>query len=438
VWQSTQPSLHHDAAGALQRLEEPQQQQPRRHCGRRSELEIAVAVFATVFSVAVPLDHEAQQSPQVELMYELGAPFDAAKPTVILVTDGQQFRVAPGRMRAEQAELLGDGFNVVGIYGRGATAAFQAAARANDGSIDWPRALAIFRAQQWVDDIEAVRGHLLGREGRVSLYGTSGGALLVHQYLARHGRHVRFAFTSATVEPWVARSLRLRTDRFWDEISSDDRVRLERALASGATDRSLAMALLQRQNFFVPLERLPDERAGLIRALEANDQARLAQLREAYQVDAVRHLMQSPRGVAIRVREYEFAAAGHEDSLLERPGVYPDLEVEVAAARPLLDLLATGRVSAPVFDTRAAHALDTEVFVLAGHGDHTADWRASITVAARYPRGILFVADDNHRFDRMRASGAYMGLLRAFLAGGSASGEFRAALEGAEGHRWRE
>ncbi len=399
---------------------------------------IALPVLAAAASVVVPLDHAEPGARRMELGYELGAPFDPTKPTALLVTDGQQFRVAPGRMQAEQAALFGDGFNVVGLYGRGATEAFQEATRTVGGQIDWVRAFTIFRAEQWVEDLDAVRRQLLGENGRVALYGTSGGALLVHQYLARHGRHVSFAFTSATVEPWIAGALRLRSDRFWDEISRDDRVHLERALAAHPSDRPQAMALLQRQNFFVPLERLATERAALIRALEAGDASRLAELRTAYQVDAVRQLIESPRGIAIRVREYEFAAPGREEELLESPGVHPDLEVEVAAARPLLELRASGRLPVPVFDTRTAHALGTEVFVLAGHGDHTADWRTSIALAARYPDGVLFVADDNHRFDRMRASGVYGALVRTFLAGGAASPAFREALARAESHRWRE
>lgn len=396
------------------------------------------ALLAVVASVVVPLDHADPGSPRAELRYELGAPFDRAKPTVVLVTDGQQFRVTPGRMAEEQRELFGDGFNVVGLYGRGATPEFQQAATGKGGHVDWQRAFTIFRAEQWVEDIDAVRRRLLGADGRVSLYGASGGALLVHQYLARHGRWVARAFTAATVEPWVVGALGLRTDRFWDELAPEDRQRLQRALAARPGERDLAMMLLQRQNFFVPPDRLPSERTALIRALEAGNRARLAELRKEYQVDAVRELMDSPRGIAIRVREYEFAVPAREAERLAQGGVHPDLEVHAMAARPLLDLHAAGRLAAPVFDARAAHGLATEVFVLAGASDHTVDWRSSIAVAARYPAGTLLVADDDHTFKRLRASGGYVALLRAFLAGGPGSAAFEKALAEASPLRWRE
>lgn len=396
---------------------------------------LALAVAA---SVLVPLDHADPRSPRLELRYELGAPFDRAKPTVFLVTDGQQFRIAPGRMAAEQRELFGDGFNVVGLYGRGATPEFQRAALGPDGKVDWTRAFTTFRAEQWVEDIDAVRRHLLGADGRMALYGTSGGALLAHQYLARYGSKVTRAFTAATVEPWVVGALRLRTDRFWEELGADDRGRLQRALAARPAERGLAVLLLQRQNFFVPVERLGGERTALIGALEAGDAARLAHLRREYQVDAVRELMDSPRGIAIRVREYEFALPAGDHQRLRDPGVHPDLEVHVMAARPLLDLHAAGRLPAPVFDSSATHGLAAEVFVLAGGRDHTVDWRSAVAVAARYPKGRLFLADDDHTFKRLRAAGSYLALLRGFLAGGAESDAFRKALDHAQPLRWRE
>ncbi|HKQ62792.1 MAG TPA: alpha/beta fold hydrolase [Candidatus Polarisedimenticolaceae bacterium] len=398
---------------------------------------VVTLLFAAAAVVSVPLDHGDPASARFELGYELGAPFDPAKPTVLYVTDGQQFRVAPGRGPELQQEF-GDGFNVVGIYGRGSAPACQQAALGPDGRIDWERAWRLFRAEQWVGDLDAVRRQLLGPDGRLSLFGASGGALLVHQYLARHGEHVARAFTSAVVEPWVVAALGLKTDRFWEELSADDRERLARALAARPAERDVAITLLQRQNFFVPLDRLAGERSTLIRTLEAQDAAKLAELRETYQVDAIQQLFDSPRGIAIRVREYEFAVPAGEAERLKEPGLHPDLEVHARAARPLLELRAAGKVPDPVFDASASHRLQTEVLVVAGHGDHTCDWRTSIAVATRYPRGLLFVADDDHMLARMNASGTYSALLRAFLAGGPQSEEFRRALARAETHRWRE
>src|SRR5262245_508637 len=188
-----------------------------------------VVLLALAATVSVPLDHARPDSRRADLGYELGAAFDAAKPTVLYVTDGQQFRVTPGRVAAIQKDLFGDAFNVVATYGRGATEAFQRAAMREDGSVDWARAWTIFRAEQWVEDLDAVRRAVVGREGKVVVFGTSGGALLAHQYLARYGRHVTRAFTSATVDPWVVAQLGLTTDRFWSEISGQDRERVSRA-----------------------------------------------------------------------------------------------------------------------------------------------------------------------------------------------------------------
>lgn len=386
-----------------------------------------IALCLVAASVTVPIDWADPASPRVDLGYELGADFDPAKPTVVFVTDGQQFRVARGRMKDIQAGTFGGGFNVVGIYGRGAEEPFQKAATREDGSVDWVRAWTIFRAEQWVEDVEAVRRAVLGADGKVALYGASGGALLAHQYVAAHGDRVIRVFTAASVEPWVAGDLGIDTDRFEDEITPEDRTKLREALAQGSVDRDLAMMLLQRQNFFVPPASLAKERSELIAAIATGDSARMEALRKDYQVDAVRKLIDSPRGIAIRVREYEFAVPAGEVARLASGRIAPDLEVHVTSARPLLDLHAAGKIPAPQFDATGCHRFEGEVLVLAGLRDHTVDWRTSIAVAARYPRGRLLLVDDDHMFSDTRVGGTYDELLRSFLADGFSGEAVRTA-----------
>lgn len=391
--------------------------------------------------VAVPLDHQAPTGPSTFLRYELGAPFDAAKPTVFVIADAQQFYVRTGAMPALQASLFGDGFNVVGILGRATNPAFLRASLDNEGHTDWRAAWRIFNSAQWVEDIEAVRLKLLGEHGRVLLYGRSGGAFLIHQYLAVHGDHVERAWTQAPLNPYIAAGLGLRADHFWEEIGAYDPASqglLRQALARAPGERARWLRILQRQNFFVPLARRDQERARLIRAMAAGDTAVIDAAGKAYQVDEVARMMAAPEGVAILVRLYEFKAPFIARARPRDDGIHPGEETFRDQVRPLRRLEEQGLIAPVAFDPAPLHRLDAEVFVLAGRHDHTADYRASIALSALYPRGRLFIADDTHVFEAMNRQGHATRLLRAFLAHGADSADYRAAESAADALRWRE
>jgi hypothetical protein len=140
--------------------------------------------------IRVPFDHGQASGPTIELYYELGAAFDRDLPTVLVVADGQRFYIRRGAMSELQASHLGPGFNVVGLVGRGLTPEAVKAALQPDGRPDWETAWRLFRAAQWIEDLEDLRATLVGRRGRVLLFGQSGGSLLVRQYLAVHGDRV--------------------------------------------------------------------------------------------------------------------------------------------------------------------------------------------------------------------------------------------------------
>jgi hypothetical protein len=275
----------------------------------------------------------------------------------------------------------------------------------------------------------------------VLLYGQSGGALLVHQYLERHGRHVARAATPAALHPFLAGELRLESDRFWEEIAATDSTLHDvarRALERYAGDRARVVMTLQRQNFFVAPDRLGAERARLLGALAAGDDSVYAQARSDYQVDAVRRFFDSPQGIPIRVRLYEFVMPSGALGRIDGDALRPDLENQRNFAAPLIALHDAGRIPAPAWNRPALRALDTEVLVLAGARDHTVEYRSSIALAESYAHGTLFLADDDHQFHRMNADGAKdHALVRAFLGGGPRSAAYRAAAKAAEPYRWR-
>ena len=389
-------------------------------------------------TVEVPLDHEHPEMGRAPLYYELGAPYDPAKPLLLVIADGQQFYVRKGVMARLQRDEFGDAFNVAGIVGRGATQPFIDAALDAAGRPAWEKAWRVFRAEQWVEDIDAVRRAIAGADSKVLLYGVSGGALLVQQYLSRHGGQVARAFIGAPVNPFLVGELRLSSDRFWEEIGPELQKTLRAALDKHAGDRAAVIMTLQRQNFFVPPDRLPAARAELIQALAAGDTGTYEKARKDYQVEEVKSFFDSNAGIPIRVREYEFFQPSGAASRLSDGGVNPDLENQRNFAAPLLAVHEAGRIPAPVFDAAPFHRLDTELFILAGRWDHAVDYRSTFALAAGFPRRHLFMADDDHMLGRMKDDDSRQALLRAFFAFGLGSPQMTAALAAAERHRWIE
>src|SRR3990170_1822771 len=219
-------------------------------------------------TIEVPFDYDNPAGGTFSLHYELGRAFDPAKPTVFVVADGQQFYVRAGAVPVLQDALFGDAFNVVGIIGRGTTSRVLERIRQH-GTVDWATAWQLLKADQWVGDLDRVRRAVVGESGRISLYGRSGGGLLVHQYLSRHPEHVATAFTQAAVNRFVDAEFGLSSDTFWTDIGNADpslRMRLLDALAQHAGERNRIMLLLQRQNFFVDADAIQRERAALIYA----------------------------------------------------------------------------------------------------------------------------------------------------------------------------
>jgi pimeloyl-ACP methyl ester carboxylesterase len=392
-------------------------------------------------NLEVPLDHKASRLGHTPLYYEFGAPYDPAKPVVFVIADAQQFYLNKGSVARLQQTHFGDGFNVVGIVTRGATPEFIHAAVDANGKPDWQKAWRIFRSEQYVDDIDAVRQAVVGKQGQILLFGQSGGAMLVHEYLAKHGAHVRRAFTASAVNPFLEGELGLNSDRFWEEIGQEDpalQTLLQDALKHYADRRPALVMTLQRQNFFVPKERLSAERAALIRALAAGDDHRFEEAQKAYQVPEITRFFDSPEGIPICVREFEFFYPSGARERLKSGGFYPDQENVYNFAKPLVELCEAGKIPPPAFDTPKLHTLRTEVLMLSGRWDHTVDYRSAIALSASYPHHLLFLAEDDHQFFKMTQSGDYYRLLRAFLASGLQSQPLRDALTRAAPLRWAE
>ena len=401
--------------------------------GERARAAEETAIARTL---RAPLDHALPDSTKIELSYLVVGEWQPRRPTVFVVADGQQFYVRADVLPTYRA-VFGDAVNIVGVAGRG-TSADVLSLLGDPASGNWRKAYEVLKFTQWTGDIDAIRRDLVGRDGRILIYGVSGGGQLVHQYLAQYGRFVSHAYTEAAVFSMLEAKLGLQHDRFWSEISERERKSLHQAIAARPERRTYYAQLLQRQNFFVEPDALPEARRSLINAIEDEDTVSLDSFATTYQVTALNQMMSSPAGWAIRVRQYEFVQPLAAASFDPAKEFRPDIENSIMWAKPLLDLHERGEIEAPTLDMRAWHDVQAEVTVVAGRYDHTCDYRSQIALASHYPNHCLLILDDDHRLQRWKKmSGARETLLQAWPRG-FANPAFKAALAKIEPLRWRE
>jgi pimeloyl-ACP methyl ester carboxylesterase len=392
-------------------------------------------------TVKVPLDHLAPERGQADLYCVFGAPYDLKKPVVLVICDAEQFYVGKRVIAGIQRTFFGDGLNVVGIVGRGVTGPFLDAVLRDSGRPDWEKAWRTFSSRQWVEDIDAVRKALVGERGQVHLYGAAGGGLLVHEYLAQHGEHVGRALTLAPPDPFHEGELGLNSDHFWRDIGAFDaslQPMLLEILQRRAEDRPRILMMLQRQNFFVPTEKLQQDRADIIRGLSGSDPLRFEIACQTYRANQAYANIESRENIPVRVRECELLYPSGGLAHLKETAVYPDLETSYSLAKPFVVLCDAGEIPKPSLDFSRLRQLQTEVLILAARWDHAVHYRASMALAASYPHSQLFISDDNHVLDKLRTSGALTRLIRAFFGSGLSSAELRDALKAAAPYQWRE
>jgi pimeloyl-ACP methyl ester carboxylesterase len=162
--------------------------------------------------IQIPIDHQNQSLGNFTDFYLLSPEFKADDGVVFWLCDNQQEKVGMINSSEDFEYFDADlgGLSYVLIGNRGVSPTLFPEVFNKDGSVNYPLALNLYGSNQQIDDIEAVRRDmqhkgLLPQDGKIMVYGGSGGGVLVQQYLDKYGEHVSRALIESSGSPDLAR-----------------------------------------------------------------------------------------------------------------------------------------------------------------------------------------------------------------------------------------
>jgi hypothetical protein len=159
----------------------------------------------------IPINHQDPSLGNFTDFYLLNPEFIAGDNVVFWLCDNQQEAVGLTTSWRDFDASLG-GLSYVLIGNRGVSPTLFPEVFDKDGSVNYTLAMKLYGSNEQIDDIEAIRRDmqkkgLLPKNGKIMVYGRSGGGVLVQQYLDKYGDHVSRALIEASGGPDLARSI---------------------------------------------------------------------------------------------------------------------------------------------------------------------------------------------------------------------------------------
>jgi pimeloyl-ACP methyl ester carboxylesterase len=375
------------------------------------------------FSVPVPLDHDRPKLGSLALQCEWGSPPAPGRPTIVAVADGQQYFTRPGGAARLQKELFGTELNLLTIVGRSRSEEIARLVMKPERT-DWGHGYRLLKWTQWARDLGSVIRQLgLGKHG-LGLYGRSGGARLILEYLTLYPETRARVYVQAAVNQELDVRWGVGGDRFWEEFAtaeSDLARDLLAWLPQHPQYRRNLILVLQRQHFFEKIESLPEARATAVRAFLRGDGAAIGEMRERYQIAAIEQMRSTLEGVGSTSRVYEFASARKDPRATAGP-LSPTHEAEFYYAEPLSN--APYRPPVPAVDWSKLRDQRAEVLLVSGRHDHVCDYRTQIGLNGLTRGSKLLILDDDHVFKRWTAAGSQARFLQTYFLKGAGSPGF--------------
>jgi hypothetical protein len=380
------------------------------------------------YYLQLPIDHNDPSKGNFTDFYILSPQFKPGENVIFWLFDNQQEAV--GMINSsedfENFENNLGGLSYVLIGNRGVNPTLFPEVYNKDGSVNYSLATKLYGSAQQIDDIEVVRQDmqnkgLLPLDGKIMLYGGSGGGFLVQQYLDKYGSHVSRAFIEFSGAPDLAQQHNVT---FASNLyqSNPEAANTYFALSRNGSRPSLAYTM-----FKLGLHGDKDLQTRIVKS-----QTEGADLRDKYlyfknwinppnNFVLVNFIFSIPSEVEVKVRIYELIGA---DLLEYNPTSTQEVNLMYEWTRIVIaDFLKAntdGTISTPHFRLNRSNYTG-EVMVWTGTEDQDFSRQMGQWISDSYPHSQQAIFNDAHKRDKH--NDYYLHFRKAFFITGLNSSE---------------
>jgi len=380
------------------------------------------------YYLQLPIDHNDPSKGNFTDFYILSPNFKQGEETIFWLFDNQQEAVGMINSSSdfEYFENKLGGLSYVLIGNRGVNPTLFPEVYNKNGTVNYSLALKLYGSAQQIEDIESVRQDmqkkgLLPPDGRIMLYGGSGGGFLVQQYLDNYGSHVSRALIEFSGAPDIAQQYNVTFSSNLYE-HNPEAARIYFTLSQNETRPSLAYTM-----FKLGLEGDKDSQTRI-----AESQIEGSKLRDKYlyfkkwinppyNFPLVNFIIGIPSEVEVKVRIYELIGADLQEYNPTSPQevnlMYEWTRIVIADFLKAND---EGIIPTPYFNLNRSNYTG-EIMVWSGKGDQDFNQQTATWISTSYPNSKQAIFNDAHK--RGRYDDYYLNFRKAFFVTGLNSSE---------------
>jgi hypothetical protein len=339
--------------------------------------------------------------------YILSPKFTPQKDVIFYITDGQQNKVNPqSKFDAFEEKLPGLSYVIMGR--RGSSPALFPEVYNKNGSLDYKKAMNLYGTDQQIEDIEMVRQDLekkgyLPPNGKIMLFATSGGGILIQEYLAKHGEHVSRVLLEATGGPDIIVDNKIKNmgSNFTDVMKHENPQVLKKLkdilVNKKVNSVNLCFMLYKIQLYDINWKNTCSD---LINEISQDNKKNYYKnlFNPEYNFILTKFMLKSPMMESTKVRSFEILGEPIS-KYLQNPSeeINVPFEWEKEMIADYLKQVTAGALDIPKINLVEKRKEYTgEVLLLIGDADNQFSTEAAEVISKTYPKCKLVLAHDTH------------------------------------------
>lgn len=340
--------------------------------------------------IDVPIDYSNPSLGTFKLYFEVNNDYNSTKPTLFIITDGQQPINVNGKPDFYK-ERINISLNVVLIEHRGMPCS-KIDYVYEDGNLNWRKAYTVFDSNNVVEDIESVRKSFLVQNTKILITGGSGGGVLASQYLAKYSKNVSKAFLERTTDN--TKTSNIREKEFFNSLLTENNAfeKFNKVKESNIVKNIVFFSILQRIGY----DYLPEEKmqVKLIETLYNNDLSLFNKLYEKYKENGfIDPTIIDPKFLKQYLEEQPFMSVRLYEIFDGVSGSEPNNAFNYYFLEPLKNL----GLQHKTIDVRDKLAnIDTKVLLVTARWDHVIPYQEMVAMHTNMRHSSLIILNDTH------------------------------------------